>query len=37
MPKVTTRGGVKNFPYTKKGKQSAKKYAQSSDGVLKRK
>ena len=27
MPEVETESGVKRFPYTKKGKKAAKKYA----------
>jgi hypothetical protein len=37
MPKVITKKGVKRFPYTKKGKEAAKKYAKNTGGTVKKK
>jgi len=37
MPKVITKKGVKKFPYTKKGKEEAKKYAKKKGGTVKNK
>lgn len=34
MPKVTVKGKVKKFPYTKKGKTAAKKYATKKGGKM---
>ena len=32
MPTVKKKGSVKHFPYTKAGREAAKRYAASGDG-----